>query len=334
MLEKALHILENDDVVAIPTETVYGLAASIYSEKALRKIFSTKSRPFFDPLIVHVSSIEEAKNLVISWPIAAQLLAEKFWPGPLTFVLEKNHKISDLITSGLTTVALRMPNHELTLELIRKAGIPLAAPSANKFGRTSPTTAKHVYDEFMDENIYIVDGGPCIVGLESTVLSINQRESIVEISLLRAGHVKLSEIKNFLENQNINIKIQDVLDKKSSPGLMKHHYMPKKPLIFFNENENENRNIENLYDLNKLKLEETPSNIEGVIVVKPSTIKTWNELILSVSPQAAARELYSKLRECGNGQEDIILFKKKNYHNGEDWEAILERLTKASTLIF
>jgi L-threonylcarbamoyladenylate synthase len=332
MLDRAVNLLKNDEVVAIPTETVYGLAGSIYSEKALNKIFSVKGRPFFDPLIVHVSSIDDAKNLVISWPIAAQILAEKFWPGPLTLVLEKNEKISDLITSGLTSVALRMPNHKLALELIRKVGVPLAAPSANKFGKTSPTMAKHVYDEFVHDDIYIVDGGPCVVGLESTVLSINQKDSFVEIALLRSGQVKLSEIKACLENQNMKVVMLDVPDKKSSPGLMKHHYMPKKPLIFFNEDEDES--IENMLDLIKVKLEEVPSSVEGVIIIRPSSIKKWIEMTLSTSPQNAARELYSKLRDCGSGQEDIILFKKKKYHNGEEWEAILERLTKASTLIF
>ncbi len=330
MLERAVKLLKNNDIVAMPTETVYGLAASIYSEKALKKIFSVKARPFFDPLIVHVASIDDAKILVSSWPVAAQILAEKFWPGPLTLVLEKNEKISDLITSGLTSVALRMPNHQLALELIRKVGVPLAAPSANKFGKTSPTTAKHVADEFVHEDIYIVDGGPCVVGLESTVLSITQRDSVVEIALLRSGQVKLSEIMACLENQNIKIKILNIPDKKSSPGNMKHHYMPNKPLVFFNEDDA----IENKLGQIKMKLDEVPASVEGVIMIKSSSVKTWIEMTLSSSPQNAARELYAKLRECASGQEDIIIFKKKKYHNGEEWEAILERLTKASTLIF
>lgn len=331
MLDRPLKLLKNDDIVAIPTETVYGLAASIYSDKALKKIFAVKSRPFFDPLIVHISSIEEAKKLVLSWPLAAQVLAEKFWPGPLTIVLEKNDKVSDLITSGLTSVALRVPNHKLTLELIKKAGVPLAAPSANKFGKTSPTTAKHVYEEFVDDDIYVVDGGPCEVGLESTVLSISQKNSIAEIALLRSGHVKLSEIKACLENHNIQVLVLDVVDKKSSPGMMKHHYMPKIPLIFLND---EDDLIENKLELIKLKFENMPSLVEGVTISKPSTINTWIELSLAQSPQNAARELYSKLRECGSSQSDIIFFKKKKYQTGEEWEALLERLTKASTLIF
>lgn len=330
MLERALHLLKNDEVVAMPTETVYGLAASINSEKALKKIFSVKSRPFFDPLIVHVSSIDEAKKLVSSWPLAAQALSEKFWPGPLTLVLEKNDKVSDLITSGLTSVALRMPNHELALELIRKAGTPLAAPSANKFGKTSPTTARHVYDEFIHDDIYILDGGSCNVGLESTVLSIAQKDSMVQIALLRNGHVKLSEIKSCLENLNIKFEVMNSVDKKSSPGLMKHHYMPKKPLVFFNENES----IQNNLELIKMKFNNLPSVVESVSIIRPTSIESWIEMTLSSSPQNAARELYSKLRECASGQEDIIIFNKKNYHTGEEWEAVLERLTKASTLTF
>lgn len=330
MLDKAIRLLKNDDIVAMPTETVYGLAASIYSEKALKKIFSVKKRPFFDPLIVHVASINDAKKLVSSWPIAAQALAEKFWPGPLTLVLEKNENISDLITSGLTSVALRMPNHEMALELIRKADVPLAAPSANKFGKTSPTTAQHVYDEFIQGDIYILDGGPCGVGLESTVLSISQKNSVVEIAILRSGHVKLSEIKTCLENQNIKVEVLSIVEKRSSPGLMKHHYMPKKPLVFFNENESIQKNLEAI----KIKFENLPSVIEDVAIMKPSSINSWIEMTLSSSPQNAARELYSKLRECGSGEEDIIIFTKKEYHKGEEWEAVLERLSKAATLIF
>ena len=149
-IEKYTKILLNEDVVAIPTETVYGLAGSISSEKALHKIFKTKERPYFDPLIVHVSSIEQAKEYVTDWTEITEILAQNFWPGPLTFVLPKNDKVSDTITSGLNTVAIRMPNHIKTLKLIESLGTPVAAPSANPFKKTSPTTTAHVSEYFPD----------------------------------------------------------------------------------------------------------------------------------------------------------------------------------------
>ncbi len=138
-IKKAADLLKSGDVVAIPTETVYGLAGSIESEKGLHKIFSTKERPFFDPLIVHVNSIDMAKSLTSSWDAACEALAQAFWPGPLTLALKKNEKVSDLITAGLDSVGLRFPSHPVAQEVIKAVGSPLAAPSANKFMRTSPT---------------------------------------------------------------------------------------------------------------------------------------------------------------------------------------------------
>lgn len=303
-LELAIRHLQNEDVVAMPTETVYGLAGSIYSEAALRKIFSIKERPFFDPLIVHVASIEEAKDLVIKWPRSADILAHKFWPGPLTFVLEKAEKINDLITSGLPTVGIRMPAHPVAQELIKKFGTPLAAPSANKFKKTSPTTSEHVKDEFGD-SVYVLEGGPCSVGLESTILYIKEEGREVSIEVLRKGFVQFSEIKKILNEEGFLIKEANLRDSVLAPGNMKDHYMPKKPLVILTEGKN-------------------LSQIEH-------PFQSYIEMNLSDSPEIAARELYSKLRLSGQGNEDIILFKKKSWHSGEQWEAILDRLQKASS---
>jgi L-threonylcarbamoyladenylate synthase len=165
-LLKARDRLVAGDVVAIPTETVYGLAASIDSEKGLRRIFSLKERPFFDPLIVHVASLKEASSLVRDWPPIADFIGRYFWPGPLTLVLPKAERVNSLITSGLDTVAVRYPSHPLTLDLIRLVGTPLAAPSANKFGKTSPSRALHVKSEFPGTDLLILDGGECEIGVE------------------------------------------------------------------------------------------------------------------------------------------------------------------------
>lgn len=306
VLKKAIELLKNDDVVGMPTETVYGLAGSIYSEIALRKIFKIKERPFFDPLIVHVSSINEAKLLAKNWPKSADVLANKFWPGPLTLVLEKSNKVNDLITSGLPTVAIRMPNHETTLNLIKNFGHPLAAPSANKFKKTSPTTFQHVKDEFLDE-VYVLDGGSCSVGLESTILYLNESEQCLEIEILRKGFINYFEIEKILTKNGFKLKKANLENSITVPGNMKNHYMPKKPLVILTEGK---------------VLEDIKTNFN-----------TYCELTLSNSPEIAARQLYSHLRNSSQGQEDIIVFKKMNWHVGELWEVIFDRLSKAATEI-
>ena len=306
MIDKAARILNDDGVVGMPTETVYGLAGSIYSEVALHKIFKIKERPFFDPLIVHVSSVDQAKPLVKNWPKSADVLSKKFWPGPLTLVLEKSSKVSDLITSGLSTVAIRMPRHPIALDLIKRAGSPLAAPSANKFKKTSPTTAKHVEDEFFDE-VYVLDGGPCEVGLESTILFLNEKEDVVEFEILRKGFINHSEIEKTLVDHHFSVKKAELKNSILVPGGMKDHYMPKKPLVILNEKST----------LDDIKM----------------SYQTYTEMLLSDSPEIAARQLYSELRAASNAEGDIIIFRSKSWHSGEIWDAIMDRLFKASSEI-
>ncbi len=329
-LEKAVRLLKANEVVAMPTETVYGLAGSIKSEVALKKIFSTKERPFFDPLIVHVESIDQAQGLALRWSKAHEVLAKAFWPGPLTLVVEKNSHVSDLITSGLTTVGLRMPRHDLALALIKNFGSPLAAPSANKFGKTSPTNADHVREEFKNDDVFVLDGGSCEVGVESTVLYVDQSSLDSEVSLviLRAGQVVLSDIIKVLEKNHLKIKGGELLAPVAAPGQMKHHYMPKKPLVFLSEGREIDGSIPEIIKLLKL----IPAVVESVNVIQPKKVESWCELKLSNKPEEAARELYSQLRLVANGSEDIIYFKKEPHHQGEHWEAILDRLGKAATV--
>lgn len=221
-IKKAVELLKNNELVGIPTETVYGLAGAISSEESIKKIFSTKKRPFFDPLIVHVSSINMAKTLTKSWPDLAQKLAQNFWPGPLTIVLPKSDKVSDLITSGLESVGLRCPNHPIALELISQVEIPLAAPSANKFTKTSPTTKAHVVDEFGDD-VFVLDGGQCHVGIESTVVGIDDNH----IKIFRPGVITKEQIKKVVSSE---VKVE-YTQSPVAPGQMKHHYMPQRPVV-------------------------------------------------------------------------------------------------------
>ncbi|HEY1080383.1 MAG TPA: L-threonylcarbamoyladenylate synthase, partial [Bdellovibrio sp.] len=224
-LAKAKNILEEGGVIGLPTETVYGLAARIDIPSAIEKIFTTKERPFFDPLIVHVASIEQAKKVTAFWGPASQALAEVFWPGPLTLILPRDPSVNLMITAGLDSVGIRMPNHPIALSLLQEVGVPLAAPSANKFGRTSPTSAGHVRVEFKNENVFVLDGGECQIGIESTVLLVKHREK-VELSILRRGHILKSDIERVLEEKGFQFEFIEQVDKRESPGHMKHHYMP------------------------------------------------------------------------------------------------------------
>lgn len=210
-------------MVAIPTETVYGLAANGFNALAVAKIFEAKNRPSFNPLILHIGNKATLDNLVAEVPEKAQQLIDAFWPGPLTLVLPKANQVPDIVTAGKATVAVRMPNHELTLSLLNSLDFPLAAPSANPSGYISPTKPEHVAEQLGDKVPYILDGGPCSVGLESTIVKIDGDRAI----LLRPGG---------LERERIEALIGPVeLPQGNSieaPGMMSSHYAPKKPVYF------------------------------------------------------------------------------------------------------
>jgi len=332
-LDIAIEELQRGGVVAIPTETVYGLAAAINSRVGIEKIFSVKQRPFFDPLIVHVSSKKMAESLTTEWSPVANFLAEQFWPGPLTLVLPKKDSVDSMITSGLPTVGIRMPNSSLTLSLIEKLNCPLAAPSANRFGRTSPTCVEHVRAEFPNETFPILDGGPCEVGLESTVLSIQKISTGFQLSILRKGHIKQSDLEIALAGQGFQISFVEQLNRRESPGQMKHHYMPEIPLVIL-----QNLTMAPAQVLAKISAELSllPDEVDGVQIRKPKKITNVVELILPTDAALAARRLYALLRETSEGVSpapDLILFRKQPIHDGESWFALMDRLTKAASLI-
>jgi L-threonylcarbamoyladenylate synthase len=220
---RAAGLLRQGQVVGMPTETVYGLAADGLNPAALARIFEVKQRPLFDPLILHVATAEQAFALAERVPALARKLAERFWPGPLTLVVPKSGLVPDLATSGLPSVALRVPSHPVAQALLRAFGGPLAAPSANRFGRISPTDARAVREELGDAVPLILDGGPCAVGLESTVLFLCEDPPL----LLRAGGIALEEI----EAVTGPLKRATSPDERPlAPGQLKHHYAPRKPL--------------------------------------------------------------------------------------------------------
>lgn len=223
----AKHIKEGN-LVAFPTETVYGLGADALNPYAVAKIFELKERPTFDPLIVHIASVEEIKRLTVNNDNRVYELAERFWPGPLTIILPKSNLVPDIVTAGLPTVGIRMPDHPVAIELIRQSGCPIAAPSANKFGQLSPTQAKHVNKQLPDVD-FLIDGGESAVGIESTIISLNEKG----FEILRHGIITKEEIEEIIPYYAVPDR-----DKTNivSPGMLKSHYSPNKPIYLLDKN--------------------------------------------------------------------------------------------------
>jgi len=218
-VEAAAALIREGKLVAFPTETVYGLGANALDGAAVQRIYAAKQRPQTSPLIVHVDSVEMARSLAAQWPEAAEILARRYWPGPLTLVVSKQPRIPDIVTAGLPTVGLRMPAHPIAIELIRAAGVPIAAPSANRFTELSPTAAGHIPESLADA---VLDGGPARVGIESTVLSL-----VDGPVLLRPGVIPLPEIEALIGPVEVAVSAEG---PHPSPGMHEHHYRPSTPL--------------------------------------------------------------------------------------------------------
>jgi L-threonylcarbamoyladenylate synthase len=222
-ISRAAELLRAGRLVAFPTETVYGLGANALNETAVRRIFEAKGRPFSSPLIVHVASIEMARGLASEWPEKAELLARRFWPGPLTIVLPKQSHVPDLVTAGLPSVGLRIPAHPVAEALLNSAQVPIAAPSANRFTELSPTTAQHVREGLGARVDMILDGGPCTVGIESTVISLCGAKP----RILRPGMVSQTQIEQVIGPVEIGAGAE-------SPGQHPRHYSPRTRIVLGN----------------------------------------------------------------------------------------------------
>ena len=228
-VESAAAVLRQGGLVALPTETVYGLGGNAYDPGAVAKIFAAKDRPYFDPLIVHVPDIDWLPRVVQQFPPVATRLAERFWPGPLTLVLPKVDQIPDLVTSGLGTVGVRIPDHDLMRQVLRAAEIPVAAPSANLFGRLSPTTAEHVRMQLGHRIDGVLDGGPCRIGIESTILHIESDR----VTLLRPGGISREEIEALIGP--VHRPPLTAAESPAAPGMLDSHYAPRTPLFMVNQ---------------------------------------------------------------------------------------------------
>jgi len=227
-IERAAELLRGGGVVGFPTETVYGLGAHAMNGRSVARVFEIKGRPRFDPLIVHVPQFESVRALADDVPPLAERLARRFWPGPLTLVLPKRPAVPDIVTAGLATVAVRCPDHPVAADLLRRAGIPVAAPSANRFGGLSPTTAEAVAEQLGDGPDLILDGGPCPVGLESTILAIEDNVAV----LLRPGGLALEEIEADIGF----VRTAPAVDARPlAPGRLARHYAPRTPLTLLSD---------------------------------------------------------------------------------------------------
>mgnify|MGYP006284173845 CR=1 FL=1 len=284
-INKARQLLCEGETVAIPTETVYGLAAHGLDAEAIARIFQAKNRPTFDPLILHIGSIEQLETIAREIPEKAHQLAREFWPGPLTIVLKKNTVVPDLATSGMKTVGIRMPRHPMTAQLLQEIDFPLAAPSANPFGYISPTSAEHVYKQMSGRIPYILDGGTCTVGLESTIIDLSTESPKV----LRKGGISVEKIEAL-------IGPLEVLEKSSSnpraPGMLESHYAPKIPLIL--------GNIPFLAEKNSYK---------EIRVLGFKSTYGYDGYALSTSGDLteAAKNLFSTMRKLDAEKADMIL---------------------------
>jgi len=316
-LDKAAGILQAGGLVGIPTETVYGLAANALNEQAVLSIFQVKNRPGFDPLIVHIAHADVLHKYVFELNEMILRLAERFWPGPLTLVLKRKQIIPDLVCSGLETVAIRVPNHPIALELLQRIDFPLAAPSANPFGYVSPTCTSHVQQQLGEHIDYILEGGSSRVGVESTVLDLSGDTPVI----LRRGGIPEEELEDFL-----GMEIQKTLSssRPGAPGMLHNHYAPRCMLLTYSGNQWEDL-VSNL----------TPGQRSGIYWLRFSRelgeIDKKLQFVLSRSGDLseAARNLFRAIRElddCGAG----VIFAEKAPDAGLG-RAINDRLERAST---
>lgn len=308
---KAAQLLTSEDLVAIPTETVYGLAANALNPQAVAKIFEVKKRPSFDPLIVHLADLSLLDSLCINIPDTFYTLYEKLSPGPITYILPKSKKVPDLVTAGNDTVGIRFPKHPLTRDLLLHSKLPLAAPSANPFGYISPTSAQHVNEQLGAYIPYILDGGPSVVGLESTIVDLSKSTPVI----LRLGGMELSEIEAALGAPIEHIKTSSSNPK--APGMLSSHYAPRIPLLF--------GNMERHLKVSKGKK-------IGIISFCKRVSNAPEATQLVLSPDGDLREAASKLFAAMRSldQSDVELILAEEFPKENLGMAINDRLQRAA----
>lgn len=310
-IQKAIQLLETEELVAIPTETVYGLAGNIFSEKAIKKIFETKKRPLFNPLIVHIPNKEYLPKIVSYIPKKAKLLATHFWPGSMTLVLPKHKSIPNIITAGKNTVAVRIPNHPVTLKLLNELSFPLAAPSANPFNSISPTKPEHVENYFKNNINMVLDGGLCKSGIESTIVGFEFEEPII----YRLGALSLEEIEAVVGKVTLKNNKEN---NPNAPGMLAKHYAPKTTIVLVDDVKNE--------------IKKHTNKKTGVLVFSQTTAtNTVKEIILSKDRnfKEAASNLYAAMHTLDKLNLDIIIAER--FPNIDLGKSINDRLQRATS---
>lgn len=303
--------LENQEIVVIPTETVYGLAGNALDSTTVKKIFELKKRPSFNPLIVHIKSMEYMSKIAKDIPSNAMKLAEKFWPGPLTLILPKKECIPNEVTSGKNTVAVRIPNHSITLELLNQLSFPLAAPSANPFGSISPTKTIHVANYFEHEKGFILDGGDCEKGIESTIVAFEGEKVII----LRRGAIATDDIKKVVGEITVSNKNNEAPD---APGMLLKHYAPKTNMLLTN-------------NINELLKHFKDKKIGLLLYCKSHPDDHFKQEILSIKGdmEEAAKNLYNAMHTLDNCNLDLIIAERLPDHGLG--KSINDRLERAVT---
>ncbi len=319
-IAQAVEVIHNRGLVAFPTETVYGLGANALDPKAVAGIFEAKKRPLDDPLIVHIADIKDLERLAKRMPYQAERLSECFWPGPLTLILKKTDIVPDIVTTGLDSVAVRMPSNTIAREFILEAGVPLAAPSANIFGRPSPTTAKHVVDDLAGRIDLVLDGGSTEIGIESTIVELNDKEIVV----LRPGGIDVELIKRVLPGTDVRIGSGS---GGNAPGSYAKHYSPRAKVVIAEEGEGQ------VGKVISIAREAAHSGRKvGVIAVleHAEDFREYNVKVLGPSQEAkiCAARLFLVLREMDSDGMDVIIaegIKEKGLGL-----AVMNRLRKAA----
>lgn len=333
-LSPAVTALLAGNVIGMPTETVYGLAGNAFDVAAVTKIFQAKERPSFDPLIVHIpeslksvhalaaAEIVNGDSITPGMRKTFDALAHSFWPGPLTMIVPKHSKIPDLVTSGLDRVGVRMPSHPVAQEILRECQRPLAAPSANRFGRISPTTAKHVMEELGDRIPYIVDGGPCDIGVESTVIAIDEDR----VWLLRPGKISMTELSAIVD---VPVVRAPSIHEKASPGMLASHYAPKKNMYVLSSGKGLAEAIRHKSCDVLVTSGEGTAELQSI---KSVGLAPNNIIYLSKAADAAeaAKGLFAAMRTLDSSASDIILVTAPPANDGL-WFAIEDRLHRASS---
>jgi L-threonylcarbamoyladenylate synthase len=320
-VKRATELLRAGEVVALPTETVYGLAANALDEKAVARIFQIKGRPAHNPIIVHIASVEMAKRCVTAWPPAAENLARAFWPGPLTLVLPRAGEISDAVTAGGRTVGLRWPGHPFIQAVIRECGFPLAAPSANLSNRISPTNAWHVREQLGDKLPLIVDGGQSQVGIESTVLDL----TVSPPQVLRPGMIRPESLAAVCgEISGPKFEGQNSKTTLRSPGLLAKHYAPKARLVVLSWRDDKDLNAQ-LSTLN-------PQRLNCHVIAHTHIPPAEDFARVSVIPhdaEAFARAIYAELHQCDAAGAGLIVVEAPP--ETPEWTGIADRLRRAAS---